>query len=215
MASVTVELLDQGRLDELTRLLAGFSKSADTAIANAQKRAVSHLRTNSTKKIQERYDISSENIRTNQNISVKYSYADGIEATVTFAGRKIPLYRYGGSYPKTPTVDKSKMIHAMMLGNWRTIHPGVAARGHELKGTAVTTFESAFVARMASGHVGIFDRTGGETEAGNSEIKEIMGSSVAQMVGNEQVREALADEYKDKFIERLDHEVLRIMNGWE
>ncbi len=41
-----------------------------------------------------------------------------------------------------------------------------------------------------------------------------MGSSVPQMLGNKEVEEKLAHESMEKFEERLDHEVLRILNGW-
>lgn len=41
-----------------------------------------------------------------------------------------------------------------------------------------------------------------------------MGSSVPQMVGNEEVAQRLAEGAMQKFEERLDHEILRILNGY-
>lgn len=41
-----------------------------------------------------------------------------------------------------------------------------------------------------------------------------MGSSVPQMIGNEEVLQKISKEAAEKFEERLEHEVLRILNGW-
>ena len=41
-----------------------------------------------------------------------------------------------------------------------------------------------------------------------------MGASVAQMVGNEEVAEKLVKDASDKFEERIEHEITRILNGW-
>lgn len=41
-----------------------------------------------------------------------------------------------------------------------------------------------------------------------------MGSSVPQMVGNEDVQQALVDDTMKKFDERLEHEINVIINGW-
>ena len=60
-----------------------------------------------------------------------------------------------------------------------------------------------------SGHVGLFERTGGKDE-----IQEIMGSSVPQMLGSPEVEERLARESMEKFEDRLDHEINAFLNGW-
>lgn len=41
-----------------------------------------------------------------------------------------------------------------------------------------------------------------------------MTPKIPQMVGNEEVRENIADEAWKKFDERLDHEIMALMNGW-
>jgi hypothetical protein len=67
---------------------------------------------------------------------------------------------------------------------------------------------------MKSGHVGIFERTGGVSSTGSDSIRELMGSSIPQMLGNPEVQQKLTNEAIAKFDERLDHEVQRILNGW-
>lgn len=216
MGLVKIESFGGESLDRAAKLLAGISGGVEKAVQSAMPRAASHLRTQSSERIRERYAISHSAIRSNENVKIHYSYQSGssVCATITFSGRKIPLYRFDGAAPKQPTQDPSKTIRAIIAGQWRMTHPGVSASGHQLRATAATRFQDAFVAKMASGHIGIFERSGAATPAGSDAIKEIMGSSVSQMVGNSEVAESLANDASKKFEERMEREILRIMNGW-
>lgn len=216
MSMIRIEEVGGKSLEQAEKLLAGFPGGLDKAIKSAMSRSLSHLRTNSTKEIRKVYAISTAALRTEENIKTKYAYQPGvgISGYVLFSGHKIPLYRYDGTSPAQPTQDTSKTINALISGQWRKTHPGVTAAGHQLKSTSPTRFEDAFVARMKSGHAGIFERTGGATSTGNDAIKEIMGSSVPQMLGNRDVEQALVDETMKKFDERLEHEINAIINGW-
>lgn len=213
MSTIKVEVIGADKFKEAEQQLADIPGGMERALKSAIKRSVSYLRTQSTKEIRERYDITRKNIRAEQNVKVRYRYFNGIEAQITFRGNKIPLYRYGGSSPKKPTVNAEKTVMAIVNGKLRPVHPGIAASGHQLVSTSPTTFNNAFVAQMKSGHVGIFERTGGKTATGDAEIKELMGSSVPQMLGSEEVRESLGQKTYDKFEERLNHEVNRILAG--
>lgn len=214
MSSFYVSCIGAEKLKSAEQALADVPGGMERALRSATKRAASFLRTQSTKEIRQRYDITRKNIRAEQNVNVSYRYFSGIEARITFRGNKIPLWRYGGSSPSKPTVNTEKTVMAIVNGNLRPVHPGIAATGHQLVSTAPTTFSRAFVAQMQSGHIGIFERTGGKTATGDAEIKEIMGSSVPQMLGNEEVQESLAEKTAAKMDERLEHEVNRILAGW-
>lgn len=214
MSTVRVEAAGQETLDRAKKLLAGIEGGMDKAVKNALDRAVSHLRSHSAQAIRERYAISVANIRASENVRVSYNYHNGPTAAVMFYGSKIPLYRYDGAAPAQPTPDTSKWVEAMVNGAYRWVHPSVAAQGHQLKSTSPTQFRHAFTARMQSGHVGIFERNGKADGKGGDAIKELMGSSVPEMLGSEEVSEKLAQDSMKKFEERLDHEVLRILSGW-
>lgn len=216
-APITVrrdDLAGTGTLERVTRLLAGIEGGAEKALEGAMARAGSHLRTNSGRAIRERYDISQAAIRDEQTIKTRYSYQNGVSLVVTFSGHKIPLHRFGGAAPAQPTEDTGRWVNAKIQGTWRKVHPALTARGHQLRSTSPEQFQNAFVARMASGHVGIFERTGGVSGNGSDEIREVMGSSVAQMVGSQEVADKLVDEAMDKFDERLEHEITALLNGW-
>lgn len=214
MSNFYVEVIGAETFRQAEQMLADVPGGMDRALKSATKRAVSFLRTQSTKEIRQRYDITRKNIRAEQNIRVNYRYFNGIEERVTFRGNKIPLYRYGGASPSQPTVNPDKTIMAIVNGTLRPVHPGIAAAGHQFKSTAPQTFDNAFVARMKSTHTGIFERTGNRTATGDAQIREIMGSSVPQMLGNEEVQESLVEKTMAKLDERLEHEVNRILAGW-
>ena len=216
--SVTVtvnEAAGQAAIERAKALLAGIQGGVDKAMKASMSRTVDRLRRDSNQAIREKYDISDEGIRAEKNVRVRYSYQNGVQATVTFSGRKIPLYRFGGAYPKVPTQDIAAGKKPVMVkGAWTMQYQGMAARGHQFKGTGPTQFMDAFVAQMKSGHIGIFERTGGSTSEGSDAIREIMGSSVAQMVGNQQVAQRLTEGAYKTFETELDKAVYRILTGW-
>ncbi len=216
--SVTVtvnEAAGQAAIERAKALLAGIQGGVDKAAKAAMSRTVDRLRRDSNRAIREKYDISDEGIRAEKNVRVRYSFQNGVQATVTFSGRKIPLYRFGGAYPKVPTQDIAAGKKPVMVkGAWTMQYQGVAARGHQFQDTGPTQFMDAFVAQMKSGHIGIFERTGGSTSEGSDAIREIMGSSVAQMVGNQQVAQGLTERAYETFETELDKAVYRILTGW-
>lgn len=212
MSAIQLQVMDQGQLDKMQALLVNIPGGAERAAKSAAQRAVSHLRTNSAKAIQEKYDISAANIRANENVTVRYTHQDGVQAYVTFAGSKIPLFRYGGASPGAPAYDKSRLVPAMIQGKWRMAHPGIPAHGHQLRDTSPALFEHAFVAQMRTGHVGIFERADGRS--GDGAISEIMGGTVPGMLGKDEVKQKLGEQAAEKFQERYHHEVARLLNGW-
>lgn len=215
---ITVTITDatgKEAIERATALLAGIPDSVDKAMKAAMSRTVRKLRSESNKAIQEKYDISDAGIRTEKNVRVRYSYQNGVQATVTFSGRKIPLFRFGGASPAVPTQDiGSGRKPVMVKGAWTMQYQGVPAKGHQFRGTGPTQFTDAFVAQMKSGHTGIFERTGGVTSEGSDAIREIMGSSVAQMVGKPEVAQKLTEEAYQTFESELDKAVYRILTGW-
>ncbi len=199
-------------------VLAGINGGIDKAMKGAITRATEHLRSKSDDRIREHYAISKKNIRDEKNIFLRYSYSPGtVIADIKFTGNKIPLYRYDGTSPKEPKRNMSKITYVRLgLGEDREskpVNPAVPASGHQLRGTSPYKFRSAFVLEMKSGHKGIFKRTGGIASTGNPEIQEIMGSSVAQMLGSEDVAQKLAEDARKTFNERLDHEIDRLLAG--
>lgn len=215
-AGIQLSVADQGAVDRAAKLLAGIEGGVEKAVRSAMSKAVARLRRSNVSAVRERYAISAANIRENENVQVSYSYDSGVQAFVRFSGARIPLFRFDGASPHQPTKDTSGRLPVMSgEDHWRLMYPSVAASGHVLKGTSPYSFEKAFVARMGStGHLGIFERTGGMTSNGKDEIEELFGPSVPQMLGSEDVEKKLADEAMQSFEKDLDHDVLAILSGY-
>lgn len=213
---VSIEQVGKNSLERAELLLAGFPGAVDKALRSAISRTAQRVRSQSAKRIQERYAISAANLRMEENAKVSYSYSpgEGMEASILFRGRKIPLHRYDGASPAGPTYDRSSKVPVHTSSGWIMASPGVQASGHQLRSTSPKKFEDAFVARFRSGHVGIFERTGGVTASGRDEIRELMGSSIPQMIGSDEVTEALSNDAGLEFDKRMTHEVDAILNGW-
>lgn len=217
-----VGVSDGGTLERAAELLKEIPGGVEKAAKRAIKRAASNMRTNAIKEIQKRYDIPTKAVREEENLSIRYNFKDDIVAYVDFAGYKIPLYRFGGTSPKRPTKDTSRRFPVMHgykneQGIWHLLYPSIPAHAHVLKGTAPKQFENAFVAKMSNstGHTGIFERTGGMTERSKDEIEELFGPSVPQMVGSKESAERIASEASGKFNERFEHEISRILYGYD
>ena len=208
MSVVELELQDAERLSQAEALLAGIPGAFDKAVRSAMARAVSKMKSESTKALRERYDISAARVRSNQDVRVEYSFHEGASVTVRFMGSKFRLAHFNGSVVgQTHLLDTSKWVHVRhyKTGNWITVHPSVSAKGHQLTATAPLPVEHAFPMQVG-GHMGIFANAGGKPQ-------EIMGSSVPSMLGHETVSEKLEGPVMDTFLDRLEHELLLRLNG--
>ena len=116
MSSFYVSCIGAEKFKSAEQALADVPGGMERALRSATKRAASFLRTQSTKEIRQRYDITRKNIRAEQNVNVSYRYFNGIEARIAFRGNKIPLWRYGGSSPSKPTVNTEKTVMAIVNG---------------------------------------------------------------------------------------------------
>lgn len=218
--NIQVQVAGQETLEHVKSILAGVEGGVQKALREAMNESTRHLRTNAAKAVGEEYAISEEAVRAEKNVSVRYVGKDGLQAFVTFSGRKIPLYRYDGTSPAVPRRDAARRVKAIVDGQWRLVNPSLPVSAHQRRDTAPKLFSSAFVEVMRNGHTGIFarkrtaDGSGWEkTKSGGDAISEVMGKSMPEMLGNRKVAQSLTDEVMEKFEERLDQAVERILNG--
>lgn len=121
-----VEIVSPELLHNAEQQLADIPGGIEIAMKRAMNRATAHLRTQSTREIRKRYDIARKDIRAEQNITTSYRYFNGVEAKISFRGKKIPLWRYGGHLPanrpstrKRPSWQSSTAICAGSSGHCR------------------------------------------------------------------------------------------------
>ena len=186
-------------------LLSGIPGGAEKAVKAAVSRAASNLKANSSREVRKEYAISHKGLSTDKNVRIT-AYGGGLGADVVFRGMKIPLAKFSIS-PKVPTLDKTKLISALINGAWKKVHPGKSVKASIKIGAPGVTSKRAFVARMSSGHLGIFDRKDRKSAA----ITERFGPSIPEMLSNEDVRNHLVIEARSVFENRDEHEITRIL----
>lgn len=199
MIDVEINRKDAARVENILRSMPGGAKKAYAAAA---RRALSYTKTQAFKEVKKVYAVKSGDLRSNTATRVQNPSAGQLTGFIHFSGVKIPLYQFNvkPSYP-----SGQKVRAGLMKGSW-------------------TLFEDAFIAQMNSGHIGIFERTGEQgiearvrkygKNKHTEKVEQIMGLSGAQMVGNEEIIEKLSKDTQEKLLERLDHEIERILNGY-
>ncbi len=183
------------------KLLNEVPKGAERALSNSMNRGLSKIKTAAFKKVRTVYAVQNDALNATTIIRIKNTSTGDIAGYVSFSGVKIPLYKFN----VTPKEGKG------------TVKAG-------LKKGSMTEFENAFVANMASGHVGVFERNNEqgiknrlnkyEANRHTEKVTEIMGLSAAQMVGNEDVISSLEEEAQETINERIEHEIDRLLNGY-
>lgn len=186
MIQITAE-----QIERVNTILSGVPKGAEKAISSVIRRANNAVRSETVKGITNVYAISRQNVRAETTINVRTRKANGgVVGVVSFAGYKIPLYRFNVS-PTVP-VQRATVSAAVMNGNGQT------------------PFAEAFIAQMKSGHMGMFERDGRK----RLPITEFMGPSTAQMAGNSVVVERVEEKAQEVINKRIEHEITRILNGY-
>lgn len=206
-------------LQNAALLLKDMPEALDKAIRSANKRASSSLRTKSSAKVREVYAIRKRDLEADLTVRARTkSSAAGIRTDTEFSSPRIGLYKFLGTQPQSD-VRQEKTVYVLLDGKMRAVHPSIVPRAREKKSRRPVRFDkhkNAFVAVMKNGHTGIFERTGDKdiTPGDRRFIWEIMGDSAPQMIGDLHVAEELQKYTADVFDKRVDHEAIRLLNGW-
>ncbi len=184
----TIQLKESGAaLDRVNTLLAGFPKKAHTAAYNAADRAAKHGKTVAGRHAASVYTISKSQWMSRTSVTSKVLSSSGsvVGIQVSFAGGMVPLKEF----------------------TLRATQGGIVAQ----------------VKRGGGGKIvrGFHNRTkGGVYEAMQREgksrlpIRRLYALGGGSMMKNEEIIEKMTEEMDETFSKRLDHEILRIMNGW-
>ena len=185
---VIVDVVEDS-LDKATRLLAGINGGVYKAVGSALSRAAATGKTAAKQPVTKEYTISqSEFLARTRNINhfVRES-SGGISVVFGFRGNVIPLMKF----------------------NTRVNGSGQIVTQVKRSGSA-ETLNRAFSAQMG-GHKGIYERVGVK----RFPVEELYGPATPQMMySNEKVTDEIERKVADTYEKRIDHEILRILNGW-
>ncbi len=187
-----IEDVGNVKIGELEELYDAFPSGFYQAVGSALKRTGQHGMTIGAKAMAEEYVITQKDVKkftqTKYKIpnNSKYNYASGI--TFSFRGSPIPLINFD------TRVDRNGRVSARVL-----------------RSSTRETLDNAFVATMGTGHRGVYERD----NSPRLPITEFYGpSAVHALLEHEEAVDKMEASMLTTFNTRIDHEVMRVMNGW-
>lgn len=121
--------------EQLARLQAGRRDLEEKAIVRALNRTADNVRAEATRRIRETYTLKASTVRS--QMSIGRAWGGKLEASVSANGRPIPLFEFSARW--TPRMKGASF--AVKRGQRKTL-------------------PNTFIATMASGKVGVFERRG-------------------------------------------------------
>ena len=208
--SVTIEAIN---LDQVERQLGAMKEKAPKVLKLAINDTAKKARSRLAKEAQKTYNVKSAGF--NKVMNIKSATNSNHVAIIYARGKKIPLGRFsvrGGTLgtmtyynPTTHRVQKGK--------------GGVGAAAKVLKSRSrfKTTTKAKlkwFIAKMRSGHKGVFPRNEGIKRGQEGEISEKMGASIPEMIGDEKRVYGIVEPYiQSDLKDAVNRHVLRALKG--
>ena len=183
-----VDVVEEG-LPRIQKILSGVRGGWQKAVGSALARAAASGKTEIKRAIADEYTISQgEFLRATRNINhYQRDSMGGVSVEFGYAGYVIPLMHFATSVSSDGRVTTQ-----------------VKRAG------ARETLNNAFRATMGA-HTGIFERIG----PSRFPVRELFGPSTPQMMySNEDVLDKTEKKITDEYEKRVEHEILRLMNGW-
>ncbi|MEF2145127.1 MAG: phage tail protein [Desulfovibrionaceae bacterium] len=171
--------------------LAAVADALPAAAARAVNKTLQGLRTDVVREVRGRYNVPAKDVR--GTMSIRKAWKHNAEGVLRIrAARSVPLVRFG-ALPRTPKVKRP-----------RKGAPGVSVK--VLSSGGRKPLRRVFVARMRSGHVGVYERASGVRAL---PIRELHGPSFVPYLYRDDVHERVTDMATDRLWKHLDHEAGR------
>ncbi|MBK5073230.1 phage tail protein [Budviciaceae bacterium CWB-B4] len=183
--------VDAGQMGISSRLLRQLGPNADKALADASNRTAAGMRTDATRLIVKDSGLKRPVIFTAFRIVKASGKVGGSSAQVIIDGSPLPLF-LNAPKPSKPMTGKTKGGVTVKLGARRV------------------NFQHAFIAQMASGRVGIFERqVGVRGDSGREKIRELYGPSVPQLAERDHITEEVNQKARERFNQRFNQQADR------
>ncbi|MFY0545457.1 phage tail protein [Brevibacillus sp. H7] len=182
--------LNVEQIDQAERMLGHIPGAAPKAMANAINRAADSARTEAARKVRETYYITHKDVI--NTIKIYRATSSDPSAMVLSRGSVMALPKFRVTPKRPQPKRKAAVVVRVKRGEGGPI-------------------KKAFVARMKSGHIGVFKRAG----KSRFPIDQMYGPSVPQMLGAPRVSAWVEEKAADRLDQRLDHEIKRILEAKE
>lgn len=176
--------IDQRTVKNVQKRLKGIEKKAPNAISNALNRTISNLATNIGREVRAVYPVKDAEIKA--TLVKKTARPNALDASIKSRGRVLGLEKFKVTPKDVQPLRKKPIKVAVKKGTTKPL-------------------QKAFVAN-ANGNK-VFERTTKK----RLPIRRLYGPSVPQMLKNVGVQEKLNVQANNKFQERLNHEINRLI----
>lgn len=186
--SVRISEVGADSLVRINKILAGVPKGAWNVTHSALKRAGNTAKTRAGTLAAEEYTIRKGDFMSNvrQKTHITSEVGGVVAMQISFAGNVLPLLAF-----KTRVSRSGKLQTQVKTESTPTI------------------LDRAFAARVY-GPIAVFERVGKERVP----LEQKFGPSTAHMMQSPAVVEKMDETIKETFDRRLEHEILRVLNGW-
>lgn len=182
-----IEIMNE-QIERIHLLLGGVKNAPQKVIYNVLNRAVTTVKTTSSREVRKTYKIKHGDLTNSQNIKTTKAGPSKLEAAIMFSGNLIPLIKFN----VTPKQPQRKTVSASVLASgdkkW-LIH--------------------AYVANLKYG-VGVFERETSKRESS----RQLYGPAAAVMIGNNTVLKNVQSAAIETIDKRVEHEISRILSGY-
>lgn len=226
LASLTISV-DPRQAAEIERLFAQFPREMTAAATRALNHTAGVGRTLTIKTIRGDLNVAAGAIRgekgSDKGVTVDRATWSNLQAVIRITGSRLPLIRFGAR-PNDPSLFAGDRARSQRGVSWMVDR--AAGRKRDTQ---------AFIARMPSGHIGVFKRRRGVARKGGNrpaekrppwftsldeKLTELKGPSVPQVAQNSpRFAEVLRIDLATALAQRLTHEIDFVMQklakkGW-
>ena len=186
--------VDARGIEQAQELLKDIPGATKNAVSSALRKCLQNAKKEAVKKVRERYTIRKAGY-VSRTIKMKVENMTGILSS------------------KGPVNDLS-----YFKTNPKTVPKRRPPKGKYLYSQVVKgqggTIAHAFLARMKSGHVGVFQRAGHGASNASLPISKLAGPSTPQMLGSPSVTEFIAKKMLERMDKNLEHEIDAFLKGY-
>ena len=186
--------VDARGIEQAQELLKDIPGATKKAVSTALRKSLRNAKKEAVKKVRERYTIRKAGY-VSRTIKMKVENMTGILSS------------------KGPVNDLS-----YFKTNPKTVPKRRPPKGKYLYSQVVKgqggTIAHAFLAKMKSGHVGVFQRAGHGASNASLPISKLAGPSTPQMLGSPSVTEIIAKKMLERMDKNLEHEIDAFLKGY-
>ena len=186
--------VDARGIEQAQELLKDIPGATKKAVSTALRKSLRNAKKEAVKKVRERYTIRKAGY-VSRTIKMKVENMTGILSS------------------KGPVNDLS-----YFKTNPKTVPKRRPPKGKYLYSQVVKgqggTIAHAFLARLKSGHVGVFQRAGHGASNASLPISKLAGPSTPQMLGSPSVTEFIAKKMLERMDKNLEHEIDAFLKGY-